>query len=457
MRYTGRLLFVDDEEAMREMVQIVLQKDGHAVDTAADGETALALFHAQPYDMAIVDLKMKGMDGLEILRRLREKSPETPVAIVTAFSTWETAVDAMRLGAYDYLKKPFDNDELRAMVQRGLRYRETISGAPQPEAVGEVRFIGSTPAIQQVLEMIKRVANTDSTVLVQGESGTGKELVARLLHLYSPRRAGPFISVCCGAFSDTLLESEIFGHVRGAFTGAVADKKGLLDLADGGSLFLDEVAEMSLQTQVTLLRVLETRTFLPVGGATPRRVDVRFVAATNRDLAAMVANRTFREDLYYRLNVIPITLPPLRERRDDIPLLAGHFLAYYSRAFCRRCDGFTPQAMAQLMAHDWPGNIRELQNVIQRAITLASGSQITTDDIILPHMLTAPPGETPFAMPEPGPSFQLDAYLEALEAKLIHRALEKSGGSLTKAAALLGISFRSIRYKVKKLGIRAEE
>ncbi|MCX7936054.1 MAG: sigma-54 dependent transcriptional regulator, partial [Planctomycetota bacterium] len=246
------------------------------------------------------------------------------------------------------------------------------------------RFIGSTPAIQQIMEIIKRVAATDSTVLVQGESGTGKELVARLLHLYSPRREGPFISVCCGAFSDTLLESEIFGHVRGAFTGAIADKKGLLDLADGGTLFLDEVAEMSLQTQVTLLRVLETRTFLPVGGTAPRRVDVRFVAATNRDLAAMVANRTFREDLYYRLNVIPISLPPLRARREDIPLLAGHFLAYYSRAFGCRCEGFAPEAMARLMAHDWPGNIRELQNVIQRAVTLAKGPRITADEIILP-------------------------------------------------------------------------
>lgn len=469
MKTTGSILFVDDEESMREWVSVALSKDGHVVDTAPDGASALARFDQGSYDVVIQDLKMPGMSGIELLRALLERDPTLPVILITAFSTWSTAVEAMRLGAYSYLKKPIeDNDDLRALVQRAIQHHRRLREEPSDE-LPFLNFIGSTPAIQELLRLVRRVAPTDSTVVIQGESGTGKELVARLLHLYSDRREKPFLGVSCGAFSETLLESELFGHVKGAFTGAIANKKGLFEIAEGGTLFLDEIGEMSLQTQVALLRVLETRTFLPVGGSQIKRTDVRIIAATNRNLQAMVENRTFREDLFYRLHVIPLYLPPLRERREDIPLLAGHFLAQYNRAFEREIGGFDEEALQMLMNWDWPGNVRELQNTIQRAVTLATGPTITAKDIIPARMPfergverkemgpLSPPVDfsrsaAPFSLEIPE-SFNLEEYLATMEKAYLREALRRTGGNLTTAAKLLGITFRSIRYKVRKLGL----
>ena len=458
MHQNGKLLFVDDEESMRKMIKIALERDGHSVDVAPEGETALAMFKANKYDMVIQDLKMPGMNGIELLSHLRQLDPQVPIVIITAFSTWDTAVQAMRLGAYDYLKKPFDNNEVRALVQRALQLK-TIKKLNEDEfSVGDVRLIGSTPEIQEILALVRRVAPTVSTVVIEGESGTGKEMIARLVHLQSLRRQQPFICVNCGAFSENLLESEIFGHKKGAFTGAIADKKGLLEIADGGTFFLDEVGEMTMAMQVKFLRVLETRELLPVGGVSPKRVDVRFVAATNRDLAAMVESGSFREDLYYRLNVIPVFLPPLCERQEDIPLLAGHFLAIYNHAFGRNISGFEENAIAALVNRQWQGNIRELQNTVQRAVTLCVTDKICIEDIALTRarnsssvakqVTTSSAGDV---LPEAG--FDLDKKLSGIEAGYIKQALERTDGNLTKAAELLGISFRSIRYKVKKIGL----
>ncbi len=450
----GRILFVDDDASLRTVVKVALSRDGHSVDVAANGDEALASFTAGTYDLVIQDIRMPGMGGLDLLTRLRERDETVPVVVMTAFSSWDVAVEAMRRGAFDYLKKPFDNDELRQIARRAILYRR--NGLADND--GGSRLIGNSPAMQAVRSVVEQVSGNDSTVCISGESGTGKELVAALLHSRSPRREGPFVAVNCGGFSETLLESELFGHVRGAFTGAVAEKRGLIGLADGGTFFLDEVGEMTLSTQVRLLRVLETRTYFPVGGEESRSSDVRFICATNRDLLEMVDSGLFRQDLYYRLNVIPIHVPPLRERKDDIPLLAGYFLCEYSRRLDKRLTGFDLAAMDAMLAYGWPGNVRELQNAVQRAAVLARSETIQFTDIFpnwTPHhsvATTSPvavPAE-PLAIP---PGFDLDKHLTDTEAEYIRRALELTGNNLTQAADLLGISFRSIRYKVKKLKV----
>ena len=458
----GKILFVDDDASLRTVVSIALTRDGHTVDTAENGFKALDMFEGGGYDLVIQDVRMPGMSGLELLERLREKDTHTPIVIMTAFSNWEVAMDAMRLGAFDYIKKPFDTDELRQLVRRAIAYGRV--GAGDAEEWARARMIGVSPVLKEIAGVIRRVARTDSTVLVEGESGTGKELVASLLHAQSHRREGPFIAVNCGGFSETLLESELFGHVRGAFTGAVADKRGLLELADGGTFFLDEIGETSLSTQVRLLRVLETKTFLPVGGETPRRTDVRFVAATNRDLADMSEAGTFRQDLYYRLNVIPVRVPPLRERKEDVPLLAGYFLSLYAERFNKKVTGFEPAAMDAMLAYEWPGNVRELQNAVQRAVSLSEGELVAFADIFprwvgargasaAPSPLPVEGGEAggTACMPPLGEHFNLEDTLARIEAAYIDEALEKTGDNLTQAADVLGITFRSIRYKVKKL------
>ncbi len=455
----GTILFVDDDASLRTVVKVALSRDGHAVDLAANGEEALAAFAAGKYELVIQDIRMPGMGGLELLSRLRAKDATVPVVVMTAFSSWDIAVEAMRRGAFDYLKKPFDNDELRQLARRAILHRR--SGLADGES--DSRLIGNSPAMQAVRAVVEQVSGNDSTVCISGESGTGKELVAALLHSRSPRREGPFVAVNCGGFSETLLESELFGHVRGAFTGAVAEKRGLIGLADGGTFFLDEVGEMTLSTQVRLLRVLETRTYFPVGGEESRSSDVRFICATNRDLLEMVDSGLFRQDLYYRLNVIPIHVPPLRDRKDDIPLLAGYFLFEYSRRLDKILTGFDLAAMDAMLAYDWPGNVRELQNAVQRAAVLARSETILFTDIF-PNWTSrhsasatrsAPTGtgtaaDEPLAIP---PGFDLDKHLTETEAEYIRRALELTGNNLTQAADLLGISFRSIRYKVKKLKV----
>lgn len=457
MEKHGKILFVDDDPGLRTVIPIALAKDGHTVDTAENGEAALRKSSETGYDLVIQDVRMPGMNGMELLKHLIALRPFVPVIVMTAYSTWDVAVEAMRLGAFDYIKKPFDNHELRQLTRRALSYGAAAES--EGDTLEKVRMIGSSPAIKEIQDIVRRTAKSDSTVLVEGESGSGKELIAALLHVQSHRREGPFIPVNCGGFSETLLESELFGHIRGAFTGAVADKKGLLELANGGTFFLDEIGETSLSTQVRLLRVLETKTFIPVGGETPRRTDVRFVAATNRDLGGMVRAGTFREDLYYRLNVIPIHMPPLRERRDDIPLLAGYFLSQYARKFNRRLTRYDQAAMDAILSYDWPGNIRELQNAVQRAVSLADGEIVTFRDVFPAWTVSragggvARPGEGDDRLLPPfeDSGFDLEKTLADIEADYIREALKRCDNNLTQAAERLGITFRSLRYKVQKL------
>jgi len=460
-----RILIVDDEEGMREYLTVALEKEGYRIDTAGDGAEALAKFEKGGYDVVLEDLKMPRMGGIELLRKIKETDAHIPVIIMTAFSTWDSAVEAMRLGAYDYVKKPFDNYEIKSVIRRALELVERLRRAKEEnrDVVYFDNLIGNSPHIKDLKKLIRRIAPTDSTVLIQGESGVGKELVARAIHSYSQRSEEPFIVVNCGAFNENLLESELFGHVRGSFTGAISDKKGLFLVADKGTVFLDEIAEMSRQTQVKLLRVLEQRVFMPVGSTKAQKVDVRFIAATNKILAEEVKKETFREDLFYRLNVIRIDIPPLRERKEDIPLLAGHFIARYVASMNKSVKDVSQGASEVLMSYDWPGNVRELDNTIQRAIAMADGDVITLDDLVVSHRIPFPASELVEAegsemmspgihLPEKG--IDLEEHLSGIERTYILKALEKTGGNITNAAALLKMSFRSLRYKIKKLGIR---
>jgi len=453
------VLIVDDEDGMREFLSIMLENEGYACLTAADGAAALDELDAHPeIGLIIQDLKMPGMSGLDLLREVRGRRPDLAVFIMTAYSTWDNAVEAMRLGANDYIKKPFDNDEIKAGVRRVMRALARREEGEQPDAGDDRVLIGNSALMQRLREIIRRVGPTDATVLIQGESGTGKELVARALHRASLRADEVFVGRNCGSFTPSLLDSELFGHMRGAFTSAHADKKGLFEVADGGTVFLDEIGELHEQTQVRLLRVLEQREITPVGSTDSRRVDVRFITATNRDLESVVRTGEFREDLFYRLNVIPITLPPLRERRDDIPLLAGHFLARAAHIVHKTVQGFTPEALNALVAHDWPGNVRELNNVVQRAVTMADGPEIQVPDIgggFAPAAADVPGELLVGELPTEG--FHLEDTLEQIERHYIEAALTRTNGHLTKAAELLGTTFRSLRYRVKKLGIAKDQ
>jgi len=453
------VLIVDDEAGMREFLSIMLENEGYRCLAAASGHEALEVLEAHTdVGLIIEDLKMPGMSGIALLREVRGRWPGVVVIVMTAYSTWDSAVEAMRLGAYNYIKKPFDNDEIKAGVRRVMQALAARSDEEQGDVLEHDNLIGNGPGIQRVRHLIRCVGPTDATVIIRGESGTGKELVARALHRASLRAEEAFVSINCGSFSPGLLDSELFGHVRGSFTGAHADKKGLFEVADHGTVFLDEIGELHEATQVRLLRVLEQREFMPVGGTETKTVDVRFIAATNRDLEAVVAAGEFREDLFYRLNVIPIDLPPLRDRREDVPLLAGHFLARSARVVRKEVSGFAPEALNALVAYDWPGNIRELNNLIQRALTLTQGPQITLLD--LGEKFSAQPDAPAdgFLIGElPADGFSLEHCLERLERHYIEAALVRTNGHLTRAAELLGTTFRSLRYRVKKLGISKDQ
>jgi DNA-binding NtrC family response regulator len=478
-----RVLVVDDERSLLDTLDIVLRRSGYEVITCDDEAAALGIFREQKPDIVLQDVRMNDIGGLELLRRFKSISPAVPVIVITAYSTWENVVSAMRLGAYDFVKKPFDNDAIREIVARALAQRASFEASKDQRSPGFApsEILGNSEAMREIMDVLKRVAPTDSTVLIAGESGTGKELVARALHYLSLRASGPFVSVNCGSFPETLLESELFGHVKGAFSGAHQDKKGLLEVADHGTFFLDEIGETPPETQVKLLRVLEERRFYPVGGTVARRVDVRFVGATNKDLLREVGAGRFREDLYYRLNVIPITLPPLRERKRDIPLLAAHFLAKYAAKLGREFSGIAPGVQAKLERHDWPGNVRELENTIQRAVALARANtiddiQITTRSLVRSAADTLPltpaaqaaviprgpqqdkdslgPVETVVLPPE---GMDLDGKLAALEKAYLLAALERTNGHLTNAARVLGITFRAMRYKIKKHGLKVND
>jgi two-component system, NtrC family, response regulator PilR len=453
-----RTLVVDDEQSMRDFLSICLRRAGHEVVVASSAEEASReLGDQRPFDLVITDLRLPGRSGLDVLDEVKARSPNTPVIVVTAYATPETAIAAMKRGAYDYLNKPFKLDEISLVIARALEKRQLVrDNALLRERIAEShgldRLIGKSPPMQQVFELCRKVAPTRANVLVLGESGTGKELVARAVHHLSPRAKAPLVAVHCAAIPETLLESELFGYVKGAFTGALSDKPGLFETATGGTLFLDEIGELPPSLQVKLLRSLQERVVKPVGSVHEREVDVRVIAASNRDLEEEVAHGRFRQDLFYRLNVIPIRLPPLRERRADIPLLCEHFLRRFAAELGRHPPAITPAAMAALCAHDWPGNVRQLENVIERAVTLESRDRIEVDSLA-ELKAGAPAADALLEFPRAG--FDLDQALGEIERGLIEKALGHAAGVRKDAARLLGVSLRSLRYRLVKLGIEA--
>ena len=455
MSVQPRILVVDDERSMQEFLEILLRKEGYDVATAGDVPSALIALDSDDFDLVISDIQMPDRSGLDLLRALRQAQPEIVVIMITAFATTETALAAMKEGAYDYITKPFKVDEIKLVVKKALEKK--LLAAENARLRHELRserqqrpLVGNSPRMQQLYEMIGRVAATKTNVLIVGESGTGKELVARAIHAESDRADKSFVALNCAAIPENLLESELFGHVKGAFTGAVGNKAGLFELADLGTLFLDEVGELTPPLQVKLLRAIQEKTIRRVGGTSDRRVDVRILAATNRRLEDEVSAGRFREDLYYRLNVIQLPLPPLRERMEDLPLLVHHFVEKYTRELGKSVRGVSDEAMERLRAHSYPGNVRELENVIERAVALARGEWIDRES--LPPALLQPPAErTSAALPQG--SVDLDNLVADYERGLLVEALRRAGGVKKRAAHLLGISFRSFRYRLEKLGL----
>jgi two-component system response regulator PilR (NtrC family) len=460
----ARLLIVDDEASMREFLEILLIKEGHSTVTAASGEEAMEILESEKeFDLVLTDLKMSGATGIDVLRCTKDFWPDTQVVVMTAFSTPETAVEAMKLGAYDYLPKPSPVEEIRAVVDRALEKRRLraevvrLKGQLQKKH-SFANLIGRSSHLQKVFHIIEKVANSRTSVLISGESGTGKELVAKAIHYNSPRKGSPFVVVNCGAIPENLMESEFFGHVKGAFTGAVANKPGLLGEAHGGSIFLDEIGELPLSLQVKLLRVLQERRVKPVGGTHETAVDIRVIAATNKRLEDEVKEGRFREDLFYRLNVIQIPLPPLRVRHEDIPILAEHFLGKFSNELDREVVGFDAEVLHVLTSYPYPGNVRELENIIERAVTFETSNVITLESLpihVVDHRKSASGDGGRIVLTEEG--LDLEGVLGELERDLLLKALAMRSGVRTDAAKLLGISFRSIRYKLDKYGITDED
>jgi len=454
----GSILVVDDEQSMREFLAICLKREGHDVATASSADQAVAAIEACPADLIITDLKMPGkLDGIGLLGVIRDRGIDTEVIVMTAYATPETAIAAMKQGAYDYLTKPFKVDEINAVIGRALEKRALVQAnlALREEVEGRHKLaalLSKSPQMQKIFNLIGKIHSTRTNVLISGESGTGKELVARALHSEGNRASKPFVAVNCGAIPDELMESELFGHLKGSFTGAIADTDGLFQQADGGTLFLDEIGELSLALQVKLLRAIQERMVKPVGAAQETAVDVRVIAATNRELEAEVGREAFRRDLYYRLNVIEIRLPPLRHRREDIPMLIEHFVRLYSAEQGKRTRGISKDAMQILQSHDYPGNVRELENIIERAVTLSEGA---IDVESLPELRPAPRIGTSDAkrLPLPEDGIDLDRVVHDYERALIERALDQSGSVRKRAAHLLGITFRSLRYRISKLGM----
>ncbi len=452
------ILIVDDEQSMRDFLAIMLRKEGYDIMTAEDGKEALKAVEQDIYDLVITDIKMPGIDGLEVLRHVKRLSPTTFVMVITAYSSTEDAVLAMKEGALDYITKPFEIEKIKLVIKNALDRKKLNEEHDYYKRQYEHQFdtgniIGSSDSIQQIFDMIKRVSSSKSTILVTGESGTGKELIAHAIHQNSPRHKQPFVAVSCGAIPESLLESELFGHIKGAFTGAIANKTGLFELADHGTLFLDEIGELPLLIQVKLLRVLQEKQFKRVGGTKDVSLDVRIIAATNRDLPKMVQENTFREDLFYRLHVIPIQLPPLRNRRDDIPVLANHFLEKYNREIGKHFTHISEDAMLQLLSYNWPGNVRELENTIERAVALESEPIIRLSS--LPETMRGITEQFAPVIPVdiPPEGIHLENIVDEVEKDLLVKALEKTGWVKKHAAKLLHLSFRSFRYRLDKYDI----
>ena len=433
------ILVVDDEKSQREILEMILSGEGYDVTTAASGEAALKFAKDRRFDLALTDLKMTGMDGIELLSQLLAYDSSIIVILLTAHGSIESAKEALRRGAFDYLEKPYDKSALLETINRALDRLEAIDS----------EIVSASPKMETVKKMVLKVARSNSTVLVRGESGTGKELIARAVHNQSPRAAEMFQAVNCAAINENLLESELFGHEKGSFTGAHAEKKGLFEIADRGTLFLDEIAELDVGIQAKLLRALQERKIRRVGGTHEINVDVRVIAATNRDLRAMVSDGRFRDDLYYRINVLSIDVPPLRERREDIPVLIEYFLKKHTKNTSRLVTGLTAETKKLMNDYSWPGNVRQLESAIERAILLSEGDQITPDDLPTEvRQEVGPTAEGAFKLPAEGINF------EEVERNLITQAMEQTDYNITKAAKLLGLTFRTLQYRLEKFGIK---
>ncbi len=474
-----RILIVDDEPSMRDVLSIALSDEHYEVVTANDGDQAVALLQEEPFNVVVSDIRMPGLDGMGLLRRAREAAPDTDIILITAHASTDSAIEALRLGAYDYITKPFDVTELKitirhALERQMLRRENVLLKSELTEQHLFDNIIGRSEAMQRVFNLIQRVMDSSSTVLIAGESGTGKELVARAIHYNGDRSAAPFVAVNCAALPPQLLESELFGHVRGAFTGADRHKEGLFEAAQGGTILLDEIGDMPLELQPKLLRVLEDRRVRRVGSTSDMAIDVRVLAATNKDLRAAFAAGRFREDLYYRLNVIQIDLPPLRQRGEDVELLTQHFLSELSAEAGKRISGFSQQAARMMQAYDWPGNVRELVNAVRHAVTMESGDVVQAESLpaavvdadasrqaAAAPAASEPAREGPSSQAQPSPparslseaGFELQAHLDEVKRFYMQRALVRADGVQTRAAEILGMSFRSFRYYAKKFGL----
>ena len=461
-----RILVTDDEESIREFLDIMLRKEGYEITCVEDGKQAADILKKKTFDMVISDLQMPNMTGIELLKHVRESYPELIFMMITAFGTTESAVEAMKMGAYDYITKPFKIDEVRINIANALRSKnlEVENRTLKKELEKEYSFqnlVGNSEAMHKIYSLVKRVSDSPTNVLITGESGTGKEMVAKAIHYNGPLKDKAFVTINCGAIPENLMESEMFGHKKGSFTGAVVDKPGLFEVADGGSLFLDEVGELPLSIQVKLLRAIQERVIRRVGATEDLHVDVRIIAATNRNLEDMVADGSFRQDLFYRLNVINIRTPSLRERRDDIALLANHFLAKYNSKLTKSIAAISREAMDLLKKYDYPGNVRELENIIERTVALEAGATVLPES--LPPFVNTPSGRKMASSEgieisaEEG--IDLQKVLDQIEKELLIKAIHAAGGTKKRAAKLLGITFRSMRYRVEKfsLGIPDDE
>jgi len=463
-----KILVVDDEQGIREMLDIYLKREGYDVSCASNGETALSYCKKSFYDVVVTDIKMPKMDGISLLHRVKELSPDTVFIMITAFASYETAKESMDDDAYDYITKPFDVEEIKRKIDAILKMKKQKSGAPVTDVYakvpdGETFFgmIGQSKEMKKVYDLITRTASSKSNVLVTGESGTGKELVARAIHYNSSRKKSPFVTINCGGIPETLLESELFGYKKGAFTGAAKDKKGFLEVANGGTLFLDEVGELPLSLQVKLLRLVQEKTFTSVGGTEEIKADIRIISATNRDLKKNIIEGSFREDLYYRLNVVHIFIPPLRDRKEDISLLANYFFNKYSLEMEKDVSEISTYAMDCLVNYPFPGNVRELENIIERGVALEKTSIMLPDSLELSRSKTDNPqepdrkGQPDFSIPPEGVA--LDDILAGYERQYMNVALKISKGSIKGAAKLLGVTFRSMRYRLEKLKMDVQQ
>ncbi len=452
-----KILVVDDSEGTRNLCSKILEKEGYAVQTAENGEEALKLVNENSFDLIVTDLMMPVMDGMELLEQVKKSNPRMPVIIITAYASVATAVEAIKKGAYDYVPKPFNPGELQVTIEKALERLQLVEENIKLKEQLKDKYhfeniIGNSGPMQDIYKLVDKAARSNSNVVVYGESGTGKELIARAIHYNSARAEKPFVAVSCGAIPETLLESELFGYVKGAFTGAAADKKGQFEVANNGTLFLDEIGDIPATIQVKLLRVLQEREFARVGGTKPIKVDIRLISATNRDLASEVENGGFRQDLYYRLHVVPIYLPPLRDRKEDVSPLAEHFLKKYCKENKKGIKGFSPDVMNQLMAYNWPGNVRELENIVQRIVTFEESDTATSDSL--------PPNfrqqvEYHERLYKDGVE-NLEELVEEVEKQHIVRMLRETRGRRTDTAGRLGIDRRTLYGKIKKYGITAD-